>query len=55
MATVVVYLNTHEDHWDGYVPGHPITEVFTYDDTVSADPQEIAEGAFVMFNAPPRC
>jgi hypothetical protein len=52
-TTVVVHFDTHEDHWGGYVPGHPLAEVFTYDTAVSADPLEIAEDASRMFNAPP--
>jgi hypothetical protein len=55
MTTVTIYHNEHPDHWFGYQAGHPVREVFRYEDPTGAEVSavEVADAAFRLFNAPP--
>lgn len=45
-----IFLNTSADASFGYQPGHPVTEVYAYDNTTSAAVDEALEQAYRVFN-----
>lgn len=49
---VIVYFNTHPNHFLGYEHGHPVRQVFRYEAPEPDEPRVLADEAFRAFNAP---
>jgi hypothetical protein len=52
MPSVIVYFNTHPDHFLGYKHGHPLEEVFSYEPPTLSGTFRLADEAYHAFNAP---
>jgi hypothetical protein len=52
MPSIIVYFNTHPNHFMGYEHGHPLEKAFNYEAPTTSGLFRLAAKAFQAFNAP---